>query len=250
MLGPFSLPCKLQPSHPYLALQEPSLAGRKPALFEQCLELLYELAASPETGEGAFAALAWPWLGWQLDMPAGLAWHGLVYQTAAVRTRAAHLAPSLMSALPSLQASPRWTCCGDTNTPCLKVYPLTHPSSLSTHAGIATLDLLRGYYGLLAPLLDTVACAPLPEGAAQRASSLHQRAWLLQVRVARRQCFVACTDLCVECSLRMRVHPSVYMLQTCTHVFLPFSAVSSFLRSLALHTAVFNAAARPGAAPR
>ena len=48
--------------------------------------------------------------------------------------------------------------------------------------GIAMLDLLRGYYGLLAPLLDTVACAPLPEGAAQRASSLHQRAWLLQVR--------------------------------------------------------------------
>lgn len=30
--------------------QESSLAARKPALFEQCLELLYELAASPETG--------------------------------------------------------------------------------------------------------------------------------------------------------------------------------------------------------
>lgn len=46
---------------------------------------------------------------------------------------------------------------------------------------MATLDLLRGYYGLLAPLLDTVACAPLPEPATQRASSLHQRAWLLQL---------------------------------------------------------------------
>lgn len=44
------------------------------------------------------------------------------------------------------------------------------------------LDLLRGYYGLLVPLLESVACAPLPEGAVQRASSLHQRAWLLQVR--------------------------------------------------------------------
>lgn len=214
MLGPFSLPCKLQPSHPYLDLQEPSLAGRKPALFEQCLELLYELAASPETGEGAFAALAWPWLGWQLDMPAGLAWHGLAYQTAAVCTRAAHLAPSLMSALPSLQASRCWTCCVKINTSCLKVLPTLSSIRVSLLyppiAGIATLDLLRGYYGLLAPLLDTVACAPLPEGAAQRASSLHQSAWLLQVRVARRRSgFVACTDLCVECSLRMRVHPSV-----------------------------------------
>ena len=46
---------------------------------------------------------------------------------------------------------------------------------------MATLDLLRGYYDMLAPLLDSVACAPLPEGAAQRASSLHQRAWLLQL---------------------------------------------------------------------
>ena len=46
------------------------------------------------------------------------------------------------------------------------------------------LDLLRAYYGLLSPLLDCVGCAPLPDGPVQRASSLHQRAWLLQVRTA------------------------------------------------------------------
>ena len=28
----------------------PGLSARKPALFEQCLELLYELAAAPDTG--------------------------------------------------------------------------------------------------------------------------------------------------------------------------------------------------------
>ncbi|KAL4457392.1 hypothetical protein ABPG75_012257 [Micractinium tetrahymenae] len=78
------------------AVLAPTLSARKPALFEQCLELLYELAASPDTG-------------------------------------------------------------------------------------IATLDLLRGYYSMLSPLLDSVACAPLPEGPVPRASSLHQRAWLLQL---------------------------------------------------------------------
>lgn len=79
------------------AVLSPGLSTRKPALFEQCLELLYELAASADTG-------------------------------------------------------------------------------------IAMLDLLRGYYAMLAPLLDSVACAPLPEGPVQRASSLHQRAWLLQLQ--------------------------------------------------------------------
>ncbi|KAL4441042.1 hypothetical protein ABPG77_010473 [Micractinium sp. CCAP 211/92] len=78
------------------ALLAPALSARKPALFEHCLELLYELAASPDTG-------------------------------------------------------------------------------------IATLDLLRGYYSMLSPLLDSVACAPLPEGPVPCASSLHQRAWLLQL---------------------------------------------------------------------
>lgn len=32
------------------AAQAPHLPARKPALFELCLELLYELAAAPETG--------------------------------------------------------------------------------------------------------------------------------------------------------------------------------------------------------
>ncbi|KAL4853554.1 Nuclear pore complex protein NUP205 [Chlorella vulgaris] len=76
-------------------VQAPALSIRKPALFEQALEIIYELAASPETGS-------------------------------------------------------------------------------------ATLGLLRGYYSLLAPLLETVADAPLPQDGEQCASSLHQRAWLLQ----------------------------------------------------------------------
>ena len=38
------------------AVQTPGLAARKPALFEQCLELLYELAASPITGRWCGAA--------------------------------------------------------------------------------------------------------------------------------------------------------------------------------------------------
>lgn len=42
------------------------------------------------------------------------------------------------------------------------------------------MGLLRGYYSLLAPLLETVADAPLPQDGEQCASSLHQRAWLLQ----------------------------------------------------------------------
>eukprot|EP00887_Chlorella_sp_A99_P002898 scaffold6.g2898.t1 len=78
------------------ALQAPGLAARRPLLYEQCLELLYELAASPDTGA-------------------------------------------------------------------------------------ATLGLLRSYYASLMPLLDLVACAPLPPAAPARASSLHQRAWLLQL---------------------------------------------------------------------
>jgi hypothetical protein len=32
-------------------VQAPALSIRKPALFEQALEIIYELAASPETGE-------------------------------------------------------------------------------------------------------------------------------------------------------------------------------------------------------
>lgn len=32
------------------AAQAPALPARKPALFELCLELLYELAAAPDTG--------------------------------------------------------------------------------------------------------------------------------------------------------------------------------------------------------
>ena len=32
------------------AVGAPGLSARKPALFEQCLELLYELAAAPDTG--------------------------------------------------------------------------------------------------------------------------------------------------------------------------------------------------------
>lgn len=59
----------------------------------------------------------------------------------------------------------------------LGITPPTRPAP----AGTATLDLLRGYYSMLSPLLDSVACAPLPEGPVPRASSLHQRAWLLQV---------------------------------------------------------------------
>lgn len=63
-------------------------------------------------------------------------------------------------------------------------------------AGIATLDLLRGYYSMLSPLLDSVACAPLPEGPVPRASSLHQRAWLLQVSIkSRKLCVLMCTLL-------------------------------------------------------
>ena len=47
--------------------------------------------------------------------------------------------------------------------------------------GPATLELLRSYHGVLVPLLDTVACAPLPPPGPGRAASLHQRAWLLQL---------------------------------------------------------------------
>ena len=77
------------------ALQTPGLPTRRPLLYEQCLELVYELSASPDTGP-------------------------------------------------------------------------------------ATLDLLRGYYATLGPLLDLLACAPLPPPPA-RAPSLHSRAWLLQL---------------------------------------------------------------------
>jgi hypothetical protein len=55
---------------------------------------------------------------------------------------------------------------------------------MSCSAGAATLDLLRAFYATLAPLLDAVACAPLPSGPEPRASSLQQRAWLLQARFA------------------------------------------------------------------
>lgn len=47
--------------------------------------------------------------------------------------------------------------------------------------GPAMLDLLRSYHGVLAPLLDSVACSQLPAAASVRAASLHQRAWLLQL---------------------------------------------------------------------
>lgn len=47
--------------------------------------------------------------------------------------------------------------------------------------GPAMLDLLRSYHGVLIPLLDNVACSQLPASASVRASSLHQRAWLLQL---------------------------------------------------------------------
>lgn len=61
---------------------------------------------------------------------------------------------------------------------CLElVYDLA--DSLDT--GAAMLDLLRSYHGVLVSLLEDVACAPLPPTGPERAASLHQRAWLLQL---------------------------------------------------------------------
>jgi hypothetical protein len=58
--------------------------------------------------------------------------------------------------------------------------PHPHPVTLLP-AGPATLDLLRAFHDTLAPLLDPVACAPLPPPGPARAAALHQRAWLLHI---------------------------------------------------------------------
>ena len=59
---------------PFPSTQEPGLAARKPALFEQCLELLYELAASPDTGAAHCCRC---WGGPQLDRARCSAWRAV-----------------------------------------------------------------------------------------------------------------------------------------------------------------------------
>ena len=144
-------------------LQAPALAVRKPALFEQCLELVYDLSASPDTGGVG---------GWVVGWVGG--WVGGV-RVGGVRVVSSytHVCGAGVGAC---EAGPT------AGSACMRQPTHAHRSLPSSClAGTAMLDLLRGYYSMLAPLLDSVACAPLPEGAVQRASSLHQRAWLLQV---------------------------------------------------------------------
>lgn len=129
-------------------LQAPGLPARKPALFEQCLELLYELAAAPDTG---------------------------VYRSVLPGLQSSGSGSAPWSRPASLGTLPALYC---TVLP-LMLGPLLH--RLRSTAGAATLDLLRGRYAMLAPLLGTVACAPLPAAAEQLPPSLHQRAWLLQL---------------------------------------------------------------------
>lgn len=172
----------LSTAHAHEPLQVPALSIRKPALFEQCLELLFELAASPDTGEATTASMSTVScyaLGLTGDSEHRLHalkvayWGRHRHVQSADRSLVAGRMLVLVLALHLLGA------CAAPSCGCRQADPRRF---LAGPAGVATLDLLRGYYSMLVPLLDSVACAPLPEGPWPRASSLHQRAWLLQVR--------------------------------------------------------------------